>query len=303
MASSKRVPAPATPTPNTPPSTSQRVWREVRGYAEALLIALFVTTFLFTTVGVIGGSMTPNLRGGSGPFLQAFFSGDRVFIPKYDTWLRRAGVLGPYQRGDVVVFREPENSPAMQGRRNFYVKRMIGLPGDRVKVEEGQVYINGHAVDQGFITDTGVVRPDPVNFPEVVVRDGRVTHIGGPTLYNLGLEVGLVSDPRVRFFYGSTYQALAPLPDEVVAASYEAPVRFVHEFIVPEGQYFIMGDNRSIALGGSIDSRYFGPIPSLSVAGKATAIIWPPQRDGEWNWRRLPPPPAFDAVPEPEPRS
>lgn len=300
MASTKRLPAQAAPT--TPPTASQRFWREVRGYAEALLIALLVTTFLFTTVGVIGGSMTPNLHGGSGPFLQAFFTGDRVFIPKYDTWLRRAGLLGPYDRGDIVVFREPENSPMMQGRRNFYVKRMIGLPGDRIRIEEGQVYINGHAVDQGFITDSGIVRPDPVNFPEVVVRDGEVTHIGGPTLHNFGLELGLVTDPRVSHFYGSTYEALAPLPDDVVQESFEAPVRFVHELIVPEGQYFIMGDNRSVALGGSIDSRYFGPIPSLAVAGKATSIIWPPRRNGEWNWRLLSPPPAFEAVPVPEPR-
>lgn len=298
MASSKRAPAKATP--NTPPlSTSQRVWREVRGYAEALIIALVVTTFLFTTVGVIGGSMTPNLHGGSGPFLQAFFTGDRVFIPKYDTWLRRAGLKGPYDRGDVVVFREPQNSPMLRGRANFYVKRMIGLPGDRVRVEEGQVYVNGHAVDQGFITDTGIVRPDPVNFPEVVVRNGEITHIGGPTLRDFGLELGLVTDPRVRFFYGSTFEALAPLPEGVVRASFEAPVRFVHELVVPEGEYFIMGDNRANALGGSIDSRYFGPIASLSVAGKATSVIWPPRRDGEWNWRRLPPPPAFKAVPDP----
>lgn len=283
--------------PPAQPTPSQRFWREVRGYAEALLIALFVTTFLFTTVGVIGGSMTPNLRGGSGPFLEAFLTGDRVFIPKYDTWLRRAGLLGPYARGDIVVFREPENSPAMQGRRNFYVKRMMGLPGDRIKVVEGQVYINGSPVDQGFITDSGVIRPAPVNFPEVIVDKGQVTHIGGPALRDFGLDMGAVDDPRVRFFYGSTLDALAPIPADIVAQSQEAPVRFVDELLVPEGHYVIMGDNRSP--GGSVDSRYFGPIDMMSVAGKATAIIWPPQRDGTWNWRRLTPPPAFAEIPSP----
>jgi signal peptidase I len=286
MASSKASSAPAQP------SKRGRLWREIRGYAEALLIALFVTTFLFTTVGVIGGSMTPNLYGGSGPFLQAFFTGDRVFIPKYDTWLRRAGLLGPYERGEVVVFREPENSPAVRGRRNFYVKRLIGVPSDSIRIEQGQVYINGHALDQSFIS-AGGVSIDPVNYPEIIVEDGMVTHIGGPEI------AGPVSDPRVQFYYGSTLEALAPLPDEVVERSREAPVRFVHELIVPPGHYFIMGDNRSRALGGSIDSRYFGPIASIAVAGKATSIIWPPQRDGEWNWRRLNPPPAFTEVPEP----
>jgi signal peptidase I len=51
-----------------------------------------------------------------------------------------------------------------------------------------------------------------------------------------------------------------------------------------------MGDNRQRARGGSEDSRLFGPVPLMAIAGKATAIIWPPRRDGDWNWRALRPP-------------
>jgi hypothetical protein len=75
--------------PSKPKLTfQQRFWREVRGYAEALVIAFLIVTFVFTTVGVVGSSMRPNLNGGSGQLPEALFTGDRVFIPKYDTWLR-----------------------------------------------------------------------------------------------------------------------------------------------------------------------------------------------------------------------
>ena len=66
--------------------------------------------------------------------------------------------------------------------------------------------------------------------------------------------------------------------------------------LFPDDSYFVMGDNRSP--GGSEDSKYFGPIPEITVAGKATAIIWPPRRNGEWNWRLLTPPEAFEEIPE-----
>src|SRR5690606_23163883 len=165
------------PSEVVPENTWQRrLWREVRGYAEALAIAYLVVTFVFTTVGVVGTSMEPNLDGGQGRgnLLQSLLTGDRVFIPKFDTWLRRMGVLGEYERGAVVVLREPANAPTAltTGKRNFFIKRVIGQPGDRVRIESGQVYVNDVAVDQSFITDAGTVPVAPVDFPEVVVQDG-----------------------------------------------------------------------------------------------------------------------------------
>ena len=130
-------------------------WREVRGYLEAIAIALIITTFLITTVGVAGASMSPNLDGGSGQILNALVSGDRLFVPKYETWLRRAGLLGEYQHGNIIIFRELEDSPCRVGRRDFLVKRVIGQPGDRVRIEQGQVFVNGVRLEQAFITDKG----------------------------------------------------------------------------------------------------------------------------------------------------
>jgi len=294
---------PAARTAAEPATWRRKLWREVRGYAEALAIAYLVVTFVFTTVGVVGSSMEPNLDGGTGRqnLLRSLLTGDRVFIPKYDTWLRRAGILGEYERGAVVVLREPANAPTAieTGRRSFYIKRVIGQPGDRVRIERGQVYVNGHPVDQGFITDSGEVYVAPVDFPTVIVEDGEVVafvadfqmsasgnwlpRLGGRTAYP-------VDDPRVQLFYGR------------VVANIEVPegapegVPLVLDLVVPEGTYFVMGDNRTP--NGSEDSRYFGPVDAITIAGRATAVIWPPRRDGQWNWRLLPAPEAFEAVPD-----
>lgn len=286
----------------------QKVLREVRGYAEALAIAFLVVTFVFTTVGVVGSSMDPNLDGGQGRgnLLRALLTGDRVFIPKYDTWLRRMGVLGEFERGAVVVLREPANAPTAleTGQRKFFIKRVIAGPGDAIRIEGGQVYVNDHPIDQGFITDSGQVRVARVDFPKVVVEDGKVTSMvmgfetsrsgnALPMLPTGGFDPVpvAVSDPRVQLFYGNVISALE------VPAGVGDGVPVVLNLRVPDGHYFVMGDNRSAA--GSEDSRYFGPVKAMDIAGRATAVIWPPRRAGEWNWRGLAAPEAFDSIPEP----
>jgi signal peptidase I len=219
--------------PETPLTPKQRFWREVKGYAEAIITALIVTTFLFTTVGVAGSSMYPTLEGGSGKnLLESFLIGDRLFVPKYETWLKRIGI-GNYKRGDVIIFREPESKPCRpdaQGKREFLVKRLIGLPGDHVRVnDDGSVWINAVELDQSFIT---------------------------------GLEQGSIATTRIT------------------------------DMIVPKEHFFAMGDNRP----ESCDSRLYGTVPFTSVAGRTSAVIWPPLRHGHLNWRSIKPPSAFQEI-------
>lgn len=213
------------------PFSLKTLWRQIRGYVLAVIVALLITTFGVTTVAVSGRSMEPTLDGGTGQWLESLYRNDRLLIPKYDVWLRRARLLPGYQRGEIVVFREPESSPYATVRQVFLVKRIIGLPGDTVSIMRGRVFINGTELDQSFITGTGG-------------------------------DIGLSN--------------LAPLP-------------------IPEGHYFVLGDNRR----NSVDSRVFGAIPFWSVTGRASAVIWPPARSGERNWRTLRIPAAFQAIPEP----
>jgi signal peptidase I len=217
-------------------TSRQRFWREVKGYTESIIIALIVTTFLFTTVGVAGSSMAPTFEGGSGKSrLESLLIGDRLFIPKYQTWLKRLGI-GEYKRGDIIIFRELPSKPCRPGdpgRPAMLVKRLIALPGDHVQVvRDGSVRINGVDLDQNFITT---------------------------------LEHGSLS----------TSQTV--------------------DLVVPEGEFFALGDNRP----GSCDSRNYGTIPFTSVADKASAVIWPPVRDGHLNWRAIRPPEAFQEIPAP----
>ena len=202
------------------------IWvKEFLSYAKAFVIALLIITFVFTTVGVMGSSMQPNLVGGSGPAMMAALKGDRFFVPKYETWLRRLGVMQPYKRGDIVVVREKPDSPFRQGRRALVVKRVIGIPGDTISITSGQIFINGQALDQSFITDGGV---------------------------SLG---------------SSSHRATTLGPKE----------------------YFIMGDNRT----RSGDSRHYGPVPFMSITGRAAAVISPFRRQGEWYPHIIKRPQAF----------
>ena len=218
--------------------------------------------------------------------------------------LWRAGVLGEYERGAVVVLREPANAPnaLLFGKRNFFIKRVIGLPGDRVRIEAGQVYVNGVAIDQGFITDRAAFEVEPQGFPRVLVQDGRVSAlsvrfepvgdgVSTPRLPLAGEDDRwtAVDDPLARLFYGRVLDAL-----EVPPGTPEG-VPVVLDLVVPEGSYFVMGDNRGY--GGSEDSHTFGPVDAMAIAGRATAVIWPPRRDGAWNLRALPAPPRFTTVP------
>jgi signal peptidase I len=149
----------------------------VRGYAEALVIAFLVVTFVFNTVGVVGSSMRPNLDGGVGGsnLLQSLLTGDRVFIPKYETWLRASGITGPYSAATSWwCATRPTPDGARDRRRPFFIKRVVAIPGDRLRIEAGQVIVNGHPIDQGFITDTGEITPDRQDFPVITVRDGAL---------------------------------------------------------------------------------------------------------------------------------
>ncbi|MFC6590805.1 signal peptidase I [Deinococcus lacus] len=212
------------PAPRRQPSPLERLWKEL---LEPVVFAVLVTQFLVTMVSVDGVSMMPNLR-----------NGERVFLPKYETWLHKAGI-GQFHRGDIVVFKPPRAAAAISPHltkdflglwtyRPFLIKRVIGVPGDRVRVSGGEVYVNGQLLDSGWTT-------------------------------NYWLEQGC-------------WDTVSPVANQA-AVSAEGILEDRAEVTVPQGHYYVMGDNRTE--GGSEDSRLFGAVPLRDIAGRAAAVIWP----------------------------
>jgi signal peptidase I len=103
-------------------------WRWLRELGLSVIISLFVILFLYQPVKVEGTSMMPQLA-----------DQERIFLNKY------AYHLGQIERGDVIVFRAP-NQPGKN-----YIKRVIGVPGDRVEIVRGTVRLNGHPLPEPYV--------------------------------------------------------------------------------------------------------------------------------------------------------
>ncbi|MFT3988425.1 signal peptidase I [Aestuariivirga sp.] len=182
-------------------------------FLAALLVAFFIRTFLFQPFNIPSASNEPSLM-----------VGDYVLVSK-----RAYGPGHPPQRGDIAVFRHPHD-PKID-----YVKRVIGLPGDRIKMIGGVLNINGVPV-----------KMEPVTLPDVFKTESTETFF------------------RETLPGGPSY-AIANLTDEGGADN-------TPEFLVPPGQYFVMGDNRD----NSQDSRYMelGMIPEENFIGPVVLLWW-----------------------------
>lgn len=125
------------------PGFLKRLWKEL---LEPIVFAVVVTQFVGTVVGVDGVSMMPNLR-----------HHERVFVPKYEPWLHKIGI-GNFSRGDILIFKPPGAAETrsfygLWTYRPFLIKRLIGLPGDKIRIREGVTYVNGTALNASFTTD------------------------------------------------------------------------------------------------------------------------------------------------------
>lgn len=159
----------------------------VRDLVVSIAVSVFIILFLYQPVRVEGTSMLPQLE-----------DQDRLFINKF------AYHIGEIHRGDVIVFRYPRDET------KSYIKRVIALPGDDLKIDRGSVWVNGK----------------------------------------------LLSEPYVPQWYKDD--------------------RSLPEMVLPEGEYFVMGDHRSI----SSDSRDFGPVSRDLIYGRAAFVYWPVDQAG-----------------------
>ena len=200
-----------------------------REYFESLVItvilALFGTTFIVQAFKIPTPSMEDNLLVGDHLLVNKFVFGAR------GSFLDRVLPFKTINRDDVIVFKYPKDLS------KHYVKRAIGLPGDRVKIVDKQVFVNGV----------------PLNEPYKI-------HKSPPGSY---------ADPFRDFFPPK------PHPGRIYRGIDEDPYWYEDfaqngEIVVPPGQYFAMGDNRD----NSADSRYWGFVPRELIVGKGLIIYW-----------------------------
>ncbi len=152
-------------------STAGSTWRE---YAEALvmavLLALFIRTFVVQAFKIPSGSMKPTLEIGDHLLVNKFIYGLR--LPYVDT---RILDFHTPQRDDVIVFIYPKD------KTKDFIKRVKGLPGERVEVRNKQLFIDGKRIDDayGFFEDTSrAMRAQRDNFPPFTVPEGHVFVMG-----------------------------------------------------------------------------------------------------------------------------
>jgi signal peptidase I len=202
-----------------------------------VILAVFVLrSFLFEPFKIPSGSMVPTLLVGDLILVNKYTYGVR--LPVINTKLTDGN---PPQRGDVMVFRYPPR-PSLD-----YIKRVVGLPGDEVAYLNKRLTINGKPV---------ALRPMPEYFDQDTMRYFKqFEEVLGDTRHNM-----LNDDDRPAFVPGA---------DDY---PFKQNCRYSVEGVtckVPEGHYFVMGDNRD----NSLDSRYWGFVPDRNIVGKAF-FIW-----------------------------
>jgi signal peptidase I len=216
----------------------QPTWVEYSGsFFPVIALVFFLRSFLFEPFKIPSSSMVPTL-----------LVGDLILVNKFDYGIRlpvlnkKIVEVGNPQRGDVMVFKYPKDMS------QDYIKRVIGVPGDKITYDNKRLSVNGVPVQYEGMDD--------------YLDDER------PVYHKQYLEKLANAPHRILNMDGARTINLSAVEEfphhENCTYSYD---KFT--CIVPEGNYFMMGDNRD----NSADSRYWGFVPDKNIVGKAV-FVW-----------------------------
>jgi signal peptidase I len=190
-----------------------------------LAVGLFVLTFVFQNFAIPSSSMVKALLVGDHVLV------DRITLAPPASWAPFVNYRN-VQHGDIIVFYKPTLEP--NGEHLFLVKRVMGIPGDRIHLRDGIVYRNGAALDEPYAG-----KPNDMDYSA----------------------------------YRDDFPSVSPATSADVTAEWaEALPTYVQgqDLIVPPGMYFAMGDNRTV----SLDSRFWGFVPRSNIVGRPLFVYW-----------------------------
>ena len=222
-------------------NTQGGFWETTKTVVYAVLIALFIRTVFAEPFSIPSGSMVPTLLVGDYLFVSKMSYGySRHSLPLSMSLIKDRIFYTQPERGDVIVFKMPSDN------KTDYIKRLIGLPGDKIQMKDGRLYINGTIVDRK-------------SEGEYVLRDA--------------------SGKALRF---EKYTETLPNGKQhpILEASDEGTYDNTEEFTVPEDHFFMMGDNRD----NSLDSRSLkvGFVPKNNLVGRAKFLFFSHDDSAAW---------------------
>ena len=254
----------------------------VRTVIYALLIALAFRTVLFQPFSIPSGSMKPTLLIGDYLFVSKYAYGYSKYSLPYGNLLPD-GVFGGRlfgaepARGDVIVFRNP------QDENEDYIKRLVGLPGDRVQMRRGVLHLNDNPVK--LERAPSFIEPNRPNISDCLRSRTALDRFGV-----VGEERDLIVNDLDRALC-LKIQFVETLPGgkqhPVLETATPNRLDDTRVFTVPEGHFFFVGDNRDNSEDSRVVGRGIGFVPAENLIGRAEMILL--SSDGPfwqfWNWR------------------
>jgi signal peptidase I len=230
---------------------SSGIWGTIRTIAYAVIAAMVVRTVALEPFNIPSGSMIPTLLVGDYLFVSKYAYGYSKYSLQWNIDLFSGRLFGSDpERGDVAVFKLPRDN------ETDYIKRIVGLPGDRIQVTDGLIYVN-----------------------DVPIERNQVENFTYDDVYGRSRTIAQFEEKLPN---GAVHHTLD--------ANFNGNLDNTDVYSVPEGHFFAMGDNRDNSLDSRIDNAYSGVgfIPAENLVGRAEFIFYSTNGGAEiweiWKW-------------------